>query len=98
VDEVSKLLNQNDIFAETAKKMEEQIRGRLKNGDDDKIAGAREFAQGVSQDLSSVSKDKQLGFAYAPDGNAIRGGRSRLFPGRVRGEKWKSGRIDRTLR
>ena len=67
VDEVSNLLNQKYIFVETAKKMEEQIRGRLKNGDYDKLAGAREFAQGVSQDLSFVSKDKHLGFAYAPE-------------------------------
>ena len=67
VDEVSNLLNQKYIFVETAKKMEEQILGRLKNGDYDKLAGAREFAQGVSQDLSFVSKDKHLGFAFAPE-------------------------------
>ncbi len=67
VDEVSKLLNQKYIFLETAKKMEEQIRGRLKNGDYDKLTGAGEFAQAVSQDLSAVSKDKHLGFAYAPE-------------------------------
>lgn len=67
VDEVSKLLNEKYIFLETAKKMEEQIRGRLKNGDYDKPTGAGEFAQAVSQDLSAVSKDKHLGFAYAPE-------------------------------
>ncbi len=66
VDEISALLNKNYIFAETAKKMEELIRGRLKNGDYDKLTGAREFAQAVSQDLTSVSKDKHLGFAFRP--------------------------------
>ncbi len=67
VDEISKLLNQNYIFAETAKKMEEQIRSRLKNGDYDKLSGAREFALAVSRDLSTVSKDRHLGFAFAPE-------------------------------
>jgi len=67
VDEISALLNKNYIFAETAKKMEEKIRGRLKNGDYDKLSGAPEFAQAVSRDLGEVSKDKHLGFAFAPE-------------------------------
>ena len=67
IDEISTLLNQGYVFAETAAKMEERIRGRLKNGDYDKYAGAAEFAQAVSQDLLAVSKDRHLGFAYNPE-------------------------------
>jgi len=67
VDEISALLNKNYIFAETAKKMEELVRSRLKNGDYDKIFGVQEFARAVSQDLASVSKDKHLGFSFAPE-------------------------------
>ena len=67
VDEISALLNKNYIFAETAAKMEERIRTRLKNGDYDKFSDAREFALAVSQDLASVSKDKHLGFDFAPE-------------------------------
>jgi len=67
VDEIASLLNKNYIFAETAKKMEEKIRGRLKNGDYDKLSGAPEFAQAVSKDLGEVSKDRHLGFAFAPE-------------------------------
>ncbi|MDH4198240.1 MAG: S41 family peptidase, partial [Candidatus Aminicenantes bacterium] len=66
VDEISTLLNKNYVFAETAAKMEERVRGRLKNGDYDKYAGVAEFAQAVSQDLLAVSKDRHLGFAYNP--------------------------------
>jgi hypothetical protein len=66
VEEISRLLNDNYIFPETAKKMEEQIRMRFKNGYYDKLNGAREFAQAVSQDITAVAKDKHLGFAYAP--------------------------------
>jgi len=67
VDEISTLLNKNYIFAETAKKMEELVRSRLKNGDYDKLFGVQEFARAVSQDLAAVSKDKHLGFAFAPE-------------------------------
>jgi hypothetical protein len=67
VDEVSSLLNKNYIFAETAKKMEETLRGRLKAGDYDKLGTAPQFAQAVSDDLSEVSKDRHIGFAHNPD-------------------------------
>ncbi|MCX6567704.1 MAG: hypothetical protein NT147_01460 [Candidatus Aminicenantes bacterium] len=78
VDEIATLLNKNYVFADTAKKMEEKIRGRLKNGDYDKLSGAADFAQAVSRDLTAVSKDKHLGFTYAPEAAAnIRRLRSR---------------------
>ena len=67
VDEICDLLNKSYVYAETAAKMEERIRGRLKNGDYDKYSGAAEFAQAVSQDLLAVSKDRHLGFAYNPE-------------------------------
>jgi len=67
VDEIASLLNKNYIFAETARKMEEKIRARLKSGDYDKLSGAPEFAQAVSKDLGEVSKDRHLGFAFAPE-------------------------------
>jgi len=67
VDEIASLLDKNYIFAETAKKMEEKIRVRFKNGDYDKLSGAPEFAQAVSRDLAEVSKDRHLNFAFAPE-------------------------------
>lgn len=67
VDEISTLLNKNYIFAETAKKMEDLVRSRLKNGDYGKFSGAAEFARAVSQDLTAVSKDRHLGFAFNPE-------------------------------
>jgi len=67
VDEISTLLNKNYIFAETAKKMEDLIRSRLKNGDYGKFSGAAEFAGAVSLDLAAASKDRHLGFALDPE-------------------------------
>jgi len=67
VDEISALLNKNYIFPETAKKIEEALRGRLKNGDFDKMSDAREFARAVSAIVLDVSKDKHTGFAFNPE-------------------------------
>ncbi len=67
VDEVCRLLEENYIFPDTAIKMEDQVRARLKNGEYDKLGGSREFARAVSEDLLAVGKDKHIGFAYAPD-------------------------------
>jgi hypothetical protein len=66
VDEVASLLNKEYIFAETAKKMEETLRARLKNGDFDKLDAAPAFAQAVSTTLTMVSKDGHIGFAFNP--------------------------------
>jgi hypothetical protein len=70
VDDIASLLNKNYIFAETAKKMEERVRGRLKDGDYNKYPGAEEFARAVSQDLLAVSHDRHLGFAFNPEAAA----------------------------
>ena len=66
VDEISSLLNKEYIFADTAKKIEEALRTRLKNGEFDKLDAAPAFAQAVSQTLSEVSKDGHIGFAFNP--------------------------------
>jgi hypothetical protein len=66
IDEIATLLNKNYIFAESAKKMEEALRARLKGGDFDKVNAAAPFAQEVSKTLRDVSKDGHIGFAYNP--------------------------------
>jgi hypothetical protein len=67
VDEIAALLNKNYIFAETAKKIEEVLRARLKAGGFDQLNAAPAFAQAVSKDLLDVSQDKHIGFAYNPE-------------------------------
>ena len=66
VDEISKLLNENYIFPETAKKLEEALRGKLAAGELDPLKDARAFAQAVSKLLVDVGRDRHMGFAYAP--------------------------------
>ncbi len=66
VDQIASLLNGRYIFADTAKKVEDALRGKLKNGDFDKISDATEFARAVSAVILEVSKDRHTGFSYNP--------------------------------
>jgi hypothetical protein len=66
VDEIATLFNKNYIFAETAQKVEEALRAKLKAGDFDKAATAPDFAQAVAAVILDVSKDRHTGFAYNP--------------------------------
>ncbi|HYA48536.1 MAG TPA: S41 family peptidase [Burkholderiales bacterium] len=66
IDEVSTLLNNNYIFPDTAKKVEEALRAKLKAGEFDKAADAASLARAVSAVILEVSKDKHTGFAYNP--------------------------------
>jgi len=66
VDQISTLLNKNYIFAETAKKIEDRLRDRLKSGAYDKFAAPRDFAEAVNRDLAEVGHDRHMGFAHAP--------------------------------
>ena len=66
VDEIAALFNRNYIFAETAKKVEEALRAKLKAGDFDKLSAAPDFARAVAAVILDVSKDRHTGFAFNP--------------------------------
>jgi len=66
VDEIATIFNKSYIFAETARKVGEALRAKLKSGDFDTIDAAPAFAQAVSAVILDVSKDRHTGFAYNP--------------------------------
>jgi hypothetical protein len=66
VDEIAALFNKNYIFAETAQKVEEALRAKLKAGDFDKLSAAPDFARAVAAVILDVSKDRHTGFAFNP--------------------------------
>lgn len=66
VDEISTLLDKNYIFPETAKKVGDALRAKLKSGDLDKVNDARAFAQALSQIILATGKDRHMGFAFNP--------------------------------
>ncbi|HLM00288.1 MAG TPA: S41 family peptidase, partial [Pyrinomonadaceae bacterium] len=60
INDLTKELNESYVFADVAKKMETDVRQRLQNKEYDKITSSREFADKLTGDLQSVSKDKHL--------------------------------------
>lgn len=60
IDNLIKQLNDSYVFPETAKKMESDLRARLNNKEYDSVTSGRAFAEKLTADLQSVSKDKHL--------------------------------------
>lgn len=68
VSEVSKLMNESYVYAETAKKMADLIQQKLKDGAYRTVTDPQAFANAISTDITSVSKDKHLHFVFDPQG------------------------------
>ena len=67
IDILLKELNDSYVFAETAMKMETDIRSRLTAKEYDNVTSSRELAAKLTADLQSVSKDKHLRVRYSFD-------------------------------
>lgn len=65
IDSILSNLNDSYVFADVAKKMEENVRNRVKNKEYDLITSAKAFAVKLTEDLQSVSKDKHLRVRYS---------------------------------
>ncbi|HZF65711.1 MAG TPA: S41 family peptidase [Chitinophagaceae bacterium] len=66
IDSVSKLLNDNYIFPDVAQKMHRLLQENLKKGNYKSITSAPGFAEQITKDLQSVSKDKHLNVRFNP--------------------------------
>ncbi len=67
IDKLSKELIENYIFLETADKMSDLVKTKLKSGGYDTVSDARMFAQILTMDLQSISKDKHLRVRFNPE-------------------------------
>ncbi|HEX8333002.1 MAG TPA: hypothetical protein VF622_10280, partial [Segetibacter sp.] len=67
IDSVSRLLNDNYVFPEVAKKMSELIQDNHKKGLYNSVVGVATFAEKLTEDLRSVSKDKHLRVGFNPN-------------------------------
>ncbi len=65
IDNLLKKLDDSYVFPETAKRMEADIRNRVKAKEYDELASAQKFAEKLTADLRSISKDKHLGVKYS---------------------------------
>jgi C-terminal processing protease CtpA/Prc len=66
INSISELLNNNYIFPEVAKKMGDYVSSQLNSGAYENITDPMEFAQQMTNDLLSISKDKHIRVGYSP--------------------------------
>lgn len=76
IENLLKELNDSYVFPEVAKKMENDIRSRVKNKEYEQITSSREFAAKLTEDLQSVSRDKHLRVRYSHQPFPVRRERS----------------------
>ena len=65
INDLTKELNDSYIFGDIAKNMESKVKQNLQNKAYDSITSSREFAQKLTEDLQSVSKDKHLSVKFS---------------------------------
>ncbi|HEY3250967.1 MAG TPA: S41 family peptidase, partial [Ignavibacteria bacterium] len=66
INKISKILKENYVFPETAIKMENFIKLQLNNKAYDNINDPMQFAEILTADLQSISKDKHLRVRFSP--------------------------------
>ncbi len=67
ITSIIKLLNDNYVYPETAKKTEKYLLSKLKKNEYDDINNPIDFGEALTKDLQSVSKDKHLRVNYNPE-------------------------------
>src|SRR5690349_1999404 len=88
IDVMLKELNETYVFPDTAKKMEADIRARLAANEYDSVTSARAFAEKLTADLQSVSKDKHLRVRYSSDVLPSRQDRREPTEAEIEQSKW----------
>lgn len=94
IDTLLKELNDTYVFPETAKKMEADIRSRVTAKEYDAITSSRAFAEKLTTDLQSVSKDKHLRVRYSHDVIPVRQDRREPSAAEIEQSKWFNRRVN----
>ncbi len=94
VDALLNELNDGYVFSETAKKMETDIRARVSAKEYDSITSARAFAEKLTADLQSMSKDKHLRVRYSYEVMPSRKDRREPSEAEIEQSKWFNRRLN----
>ncbi len=94
IENLLRELNDGYVFAETAKRMESDVKGRLNAKEYDGITSAKDFAAKLTADLQSISKDKHLRVRYSYESIPIRRERSEPTAAEKEKGQWMSKRIN----
>jgi retinol-binding protein 3 len=94
IDVLFKELNDSYVFAETAKKMEMDVRSRLAGKEYDNITSARAFSEKLTADLQGVSKDKHLRVRFSFDKLPERSDRREPTEAEIEQNRWFNKRVN----
>ncbi len=94
IDVLLKELNEAYVFPETAKRMETDIRTRAGAKEYDSITSARAFAEKLTADLQTVSKDKHLRVRYSYEVLPTRQDRREPTEAEIEKQKWFNRRVN----
>jgi retinol-binding protein 3 len=94
IDVLFKELNDSYVFAETAKKMETDVRSRLAAKEYENVTSARGFAEKLTADLQSVSKDKHLRVRFSFDKLPERADRREPTEAEIEQNRWFNKRVN----
>jgi len=87
-----KALNENYVFPEVAKKMEQAVRERMKRKEYDNITSAENFASLLTTHFQDVSRDKHLRVRYSQEALPNFGPQAESTTERERQRAWASAR------
>lgn len=94
IDNLIKELNDSYVFPESAKKMETDLRARLSSREYDSLTSARAFAEKLTADLQSVSKDKHLRIRFSSQPIPVRKERTEPTDAEKAENRWFSQRVN----
>ncbi|MBC7900718.1 MAG: S41 family peptidase [Saprospiraceae bacterium] len=94
IENLLKELNDSYVFSETAKKMEADVQNRIKIKEYDGIATARAFADKLTADLQSVSKDKHLRVRFSAKPIPVRGEKREPTAEEIAQSNWFNKRVN----
>ena len=94
IETLIKELNDGYVFADVAKKMEADLNARMTAKEYDPITSATAFAQKLTADLQSVSKDKHLRVRYSHQPIPVRTQRDQPTVAERERSQWMNKRIN----
>jgi len=66
IEKISKLLNENYVFPEIAAQIEKDLKKKLEDGSFDEVSNKKEFAEVLTKEVQSISKDKHMRVRVRP--------------------------------
>jgi C-terminal processing protease CtpA/Prc len=94
VDILLKELNDGYVFPDVAKRMETDVRSRISAKEYDAVTSSRAFAEKLTADLQSVSKDKHLRVRFSPEPIPVRTQRNEPSPEERERGAWMNKRVN----